>query len=299
MGYLAPSQKTCFVIAPNDVGSEARKRSDQILRHIIQPAITETGYTPLRADKVSKHGRITPQVIEHVLNDPLVIADLTEQTPAVFYELAIRHAIQKPFVQLIEKDEPIPFDLESDTTVQLNHKDHEDNSQAVKKLIEQIRSAEERPMHVHTPVSIALQILHSRLNQSRSRTTLPRFTGKLGECKVLAKMIMCLDPYTGADRPDFPLRDSIGYFPSTEVTGLASGIYDLYTISPGFPRALAASGVTILRQPVPHPVKPHTDLCEKLHLDSLYLIRTGSIPHLTIHHFKRLDTECDCYCHKE
>jgi hypothetical protein len=89
-------KKTCFVIAPiGEDGSETRKRSDQILDHIIKPAVTECGYTAVRADKIEKPGVITSQVIQHVVEDDLIVADLTERNPNVFYELAVRHATRR------------------------------------------------------------------------------------------------------------------------------------------------------------------------------------------------------------
>ena len=102
--------KMCFVIAPiGEPDSETRKRSDQILRHIIRPAVEHRGYEAVRADELDKPGMITSQVIQHVIGAPLVIADLTERNPNVFYELAIRHAIRKPIIQIIRKGENIPF----------------------------------------------------------------------------------------------------------------------------------------------------------------------------------------------
>ena len=73
--------KSCFVIAPiGNEGSDTRKRSDQILRHIIDPVVVGCGYsTALRADRISESGRITQQVIQHVTDDDLVIADLRER----------------------------------------------------------------------------------------------------------------------------------------------------------------------------------------------------------------------------
>jgi len=56
--------KTCFVIAPiGEPDSETRKRSDQVLKHIISPAIKERGYAATRADEISEPGIITTQVI--------------------------------------------------------------------------------------------------------------------------------------------------------------------------------------------------------------------------------------------
>lgn len=250
---MAKNLKTCFVIAPiDDEVSDAGQRSDKILRHIVAPAAKETGYTTLRADKISKAKKITPQVIEHILDDPLVIADLTGHNPNVFYELAIRHAIRKPFVQLIEKGESIPFDVEPTCTVQLDHRNRDSDSQAIKELAAQIRSAEQSPGNAFTPVSIAIQIIHSKMDKvaARSETRVPRLpVGKFGECKVHAKMTVRLDPYTGQQLTGASTTDAIGYFDSTEVSGIAPGIYDLYASAPDYPETMIAAQVALLRPP--------------------------------------------------
>src|SRR5262245_29205679 len=89
-----PETKTCFVIAPiGEQDSVVRKRSDQIFKYLIGPAAQECGYTALRADQIAEPGIITTQVIQHIVDDPLVVADLTGRNPNVFYELAIRHAL--------------------------------------------------------------------------------------------------------------------------------------------------------------------------------------------------------------
>ena len=96
--------KVCFVIAPlGDEGSETRKRSDQVLKHIIKPSTADCGYKAVRADEISEPGLITSQIIQHLMDDPLVMADLTELNPNVFYELALCHALKRPLVQIIQK----------------------------------------------------------------------------------------------------------------------------------------------------------------------------------------------------
>jgi hypothetical protein len=94
-----PANNTCFVIAPiGELDSEARKRSDQILKYLITPASIECGYgDPLRGDALGA-GMVTHDVIEHLINDAMVIADLTSHNPNVFYELGIRHSFRKPVV---------------------------------------------------------------------------------------------------------------------------------------------------------------------------------------------------------
>ncbi len=151
--------KSCFVIAPiGDEDSETRKRSDKVLRHIIRPAAKECGYNAIRADEIDKPGIITSQVIQRVVGDSLVIADLTETNPNVFYELAIRHAIRKPLVQIIQKGERIPFDVAGSRTIYFDPTDLDSVDEAKKAIIDQIRSLEVAPSDIETPISLSLDL---------------------------------------------------------------------------------------------------------------------------------------------
>lgn len=101
-------KKICFVISPiGEEGSETRERSDKVLKYIICDSVEQLGYEVVRADKISEPGIITTQIIEHIIDSDLVIADLTDKNPNVFYELALRHAIRKPLIQMIMKGEII------------------------------------------------------------------------------------------------------------------------------------------------------------------------------------------------
>jgi hypothetical protein len=156
------SSKNCFVIMPiGEESSDTRRRSDQVLKHIIKPAAEFCGYAAIRADEIDKPGLITSQVIQRVIDDPLVIADLSETNPNVFYELAIRHAIRKPLVQIIEKGERIPFDVAGTRTVHVDHKDLDSVSSAKEEIVKQIKQLEADPNDLETPISISrdLQIL--------------------------------------------------------------------------------------------------------------------------------------------
>ncbi len=156
---MSEEKKQCFVIAPiGEPDSDTRKRSDQVLRHIIRPAVEQCGYNAVRADEIDKPGVITSQVIQHVVNDPLVVADLTETNPNVFYELAIRHAIRKPLVQIIKKGERIPFDVAGLRTVIFDHRDLDSVESAKNEIIDQIRSLEEDKQEIETPISISLDL---------------------------------------------------------------------------------------------------------------------------------------------
>ena len=149
--------KNCFVIAPiGNPDSDTRKRSDQVLRHVIKPAVASCGYEAVRADEIEKPGMITSQVIQHIVTDPLVVADLTEYNPNVFYELAIRHALRKPFIHLIEEGEQIPFDIASTRTIYVNHRDLDSVASAKNEIMKQINSLEEDASNIETPFSVSL-----------------------------------------------------------------------------------------------------------------------------------------------
>jgi hypothetical protein len=184
------SEKICFVIAPiGPSDSEIRKRSDQILKHIIEPAASECGYAALRADKIDEPGLITSQVIQHVVDDALVIADLTGRNPNVFYELAVRHAIRKPLVQIIAKGEQIPFDVAGTRTVELDHKDLDSVAAAKQEIVLQIRSLEKDPSKLHTPISVAIDLQALRQSDNPEQRTFGEVLEAIGELRASLTML--------------------------------------------------------------------------------------------------------------
>lgn len=116
--------KICFVIAPiGEPDSPARDRSDKVLKFIIKPVTDKYGYCAVRADELPQPGLITTQIITHLFNDSIIIADLSDHNPNVYYELAIRHVIKKPFIHLIEVGQKIPFDIQGIRTISYNSTD--------------------------------------------------------------------------------------------------------------------------------------------------------------------------------
>ena len=101
---------------------------------------------------------ITDQIISHLLEDELVVADLTDQNANVFYELAIRHATRKPAVMIIAEGETIPFDLSQSRAIMFDYRDLDSAAQCKKDLEEQIRALEERPDSVFSPVSMSVDL---------------------------------------------------------------------------------------------------------------------------------------------
>jgi hypothetical protein len=102
---------------------------------------------------LAEPGLITEQVIDKIVNAPLVIADLTSRNPNVFYELALRHLLRRPLVQIIEEGEEIPFDIAVMRTILVNHETLEDAEAAKKAIVDQIRALERAGSPMVTPTS--------------------------------------------------------------------------------------------------------------------------------------------------
>ncbi len=152
-------RKKCFVAAPIGVrGSDTFLRTEDVQDFIVGPAIEQCNYEmpPIRADQISEPGRITKQIIDHLINDALVVVDLTDRNPNVFYELAIRHAVRKPIVQIIHKSQTIPFDVSVQRTIFYDHQNLREVPRTIKEIVDQIKAAEHNPGNVDTPLSDAI-----------------------------------------------------------------------------------------------------------------------------------------------
>jgi hypothetical protein len=152
-------KKICFVISPiGEEDSETRKCSDQVLKHIITGPIEQLGYEVIRADKISEPGIITSQIIENIVEASLVIADLTGKNPNVFYELALRHAIRKPLVQIIKTGEVIPFDVAATRIIKFDLHNPDSVATAREEIFSQVQSLEAGKSEVHNPISASLDL---------------------------------------------------------------------------------------------------------------------------------------------
>lgn len=157
--------KSCLVIAPiGKPNSRTRRRSDQLFEHVLKPSLVARGYRPARADHIAEPGIITDQIVSRLVNDDLVVADLTEHNPNVFYELAIRHVVAKPLLQIIQAGEPVPFNVAATRVIEIDHRDLDDVKSAKKKISAQIVAIESRAEKMTSPASGVLSALLRREN---------------------------------------------------------------------------------------------------------------------------------------
>jgi hypothetical protein len=155
----AKFESTCFYITPiGDEGSENRKHSNLFLGSFIEPALEPFKLTVVRADKIDKPGIITRQIIDYILRSRIVIADLSFHNPNVFYELALRHMIRRPVVQIIRSGDRIPFDINQMRTIAIDTTDIYSLLPKVdvyrSEIATQVRRALDETEETDTPISL-------------------------------------------------------------------------------------------------------------------------------------------------
>lgn len=107
-------KKQVFIISPiGKKDSEKFKKFDAVLKTMIKPAIEEIDneFKIIRADYISQPGSFIKDILEYIQSSHIVIANLTELNPNVFYELGVRHSLSKRTIMITEDINTLPSDL--------------------------------------------------------------------------------------------------------------------------------------------------------------------------------------------
>lgn len=113
------SKKRCFIITPiGDERSETFRMAKGVIESVIKPVLERNGFEDIKpAYEILESGMIGNQIVDRIVNDDLVIANLTGNNPNVMYELAIRHAAAKPIIHICEDGTKLPFDIKDSRTI--------------------------------------------------------------------------------------------------------------------------------------------------------------------------------------
>lgn len=105
----------CFIVSPiGGNGTATREHADTVQDYLIKPVCDELGLDAIRADQIPGSSKIDDEIFEHLSNDYLVIADLTDLNPNVLIEVGYRLRDGKPMVFICDEDRNsrLPFDVQ-------------------------------------------------------------------------------------------------------------------------------------------------------------------------------------------
>ncbi|MGY4573625.1 hypothetical protein [Bradyrhizobium sp. USDA 3256] len=131
---------SCFVLMP--FGAPIGDYYSQIY----EPAIRKAGLRPVRADAdIFGTGKIIDQIWAGINSAKVLVAELTNRNPNVFYELGLAHALDKPVVLISSNEGDVPFDLKHIRVIYYNVSDPFWGEKLIEKVAENILSALTNP----------------------------------------------------------------------------------------------------------------------------------------------------------
>ncbi len=94
-----------FVLMPFD------EEFDSVYERFIKSTLEKFGFEVFRADDIQGQQSILKDVLKGIQESDLIVADLTDNNPNVFYELGIAHTFRKKVILTTQSIEDVPFDL--------------------------------------------------------------------------------------------------------------------------------------------------------------------------------------------
>ncbi|MCI8564311.1 MAG: hypothetical protein HFH69_12510 [Lachnospiraceae bacterium] len=111
--------KKCFIITPiGNENSDIFRKAKGVIESVIKPILEKYSFDDVKpAYEILESGMINNEIINRIINDDLVVVNLTGNNPNVMYELAIRHATAKPIIHICENGTMLPFDIKDNRTI--------------------------------------------------------------------------------------------------------------------------------------------------------------------------------------
>jgi hypothetical protein len=155
-------KKKCFVIMPfSQTTLEHTKEYwdnhyDKFLKPLIESASLEAYRAyPLRID-------IVEQIVKDLITAPIVVADLTDANPNVYWELGVRQSFKYGTITIAQRGTPLPSDIVSKGTlyyVSQQSTGYTQNVEFVTHFNEALRDCLKNP---ESPDSVVLQTITGR-----------------------------------------------------------------------------------------------------------------------------------------
>ncbi len=147
--------KKCFVIMP--FSKTTTKRTERYwkdhFKNFLKPKIESVEGLIAERSKALR-GQILKEIIRDLISSDIVVADLTDHNPNVFYELGIRQSFKHGTITIAEAGTKIPFDITGKGVLFYYPKDHIKNAEFEENFTEALGDCINNP---NEPDSIVLE----------------------------------------------------------------------------------------------------------------------------------------------
>ena len=146
---MSTNQGTCFVIMPFSKTTD-KHTEDYWTKHFedfLKPLIEENPNLKARRSKAMR-GDILREIITDLVVSPVVVADLTDNNPNVYWELGVRQSFKHGTVTIADEAMELPFDIDKKGTLRYypeNHLKNADFCRDFKEAIQDCLTHPERP----------------------------------------------------------------------------------------------------------------------------------------------------------
>lgn len=100
-----------FVLMPFDTAL------DDLYLYGIRGSAERHGFRCKRADEIIHDNAIMDEVLDHIKRARLIVAEISDHNPNVFYEVGWAHALQRPTILVAREGSKLPFDIAHINTI--------------------------------------------------------------------------------------------------------------------------------------------------------------------------------------
>lgn len=152
--------KRCFVIMPFSTTNTCTEEEwSDIYENTIKRALTDSGYTYDCYRASLSMGNIIKDILDNLNRADVVIADLTDRNPNVYYELGVRHALRDSSILITQRINDVPFDLRHYALIEYKWKTQKGRDKFAENLRDALEDVEEnRVERIISPVREYLKL---------------------------------------------------------------------------------------------------------------------------------------------
>jgi len=180
---MPPARQICFVIMPFSKTTHTHSEDywTNHFKDFLKPLIEENPQLEAMRSRAVR-GSIPREIISSLINSPIVVADLTDQNPNVYWELGVRQSFKHGTVTIAEEGTSLPFDIYSKGTLFYSCGDKTKISNFRERFREAVTDCLEYPDRPDSDVLETISGRGSLFEIFRREEALRRLDAVLSEC---------------------------------------------------------------------------------------------------------------------